>query len=95
MKQKKVIKIFAALSQETRLQIFKLLLQEGEEGLSSSVIAQILDIAPATISFHLLQLANAKLIIPVRQGKTILYHAKLKTFKKAMRFLTAEEQKHI
>ncbi|MCB7130161.1 MAG: helix-turn-helix transcriptional regulator, partial [Candidatus Brocadiales bacterium] len=52
----------SALAQESRLKVFRLLVQWGCEGLPAGVIAEQLDIPPATLSFHLKELTHAGLI---------------------------------
>ena len=59
MKQKKALNMLSALAQETRVNIYKLLIQEGKEGLAAGVIAEILQVPAATLSFHLAQMTNA------------------------------------
>jgi len=63
----------AALAQESRLQIFRLLVQQGAEGLCVSDIGEKLHIAPATLSFHLKELCQAGLITANRQSRHIYY----------------------
>lgn len=63
----------AALAQESRLQIFRLLVQQGSQGLCVSDIGEKLNIAPATLSFHLKELCQAGLITANRQSRHIYY----------------------
>lgn len=63
----------AALAQESRLQIFRLLVQKGPEGLCVSDIGDTLNIAPATLSFHLKELCQAGLISANRKSRHIYY----------------------
>lgn len=96
MKLKKAIKMLSALSQDTRLEIFRLLIKEGPEGLPAGVIAEILEVPSATLSFHLTQLSNAGLIVASKTGRSISYSAKYKSIKKLMRFvLEGSYQKRI
>ena len=78
MKPKKALKMLSALAQDTRLSIFRLLIQEGPDGLSAGMISEILQVPAATLSFHLSQLTEAGLIDPTRDGRTIMYSAKYK-----------------
>jgi ArsR family transcriptional regulator len=93
MKTKKVIKTLSALSQETRLAIFRLLIQEGPEGLSAGMIAEILQVPQATLSFHLSQMTEAGLLKSERNGRTITYTAKHKSIKRIYQFLTENSYK--
>jgi len=87
MKTKKALKILSALSQETRLAIFRLLIQEGEEGLSAGMIAEILQVPPATLSFHLSQLNDAGVLKSKKNGRVVTYSAKYKSIKKLSDYL--------
>jgi ArsR family transcriptional regulator len=93
MKSKKALKILTALSQETRLAIFRLLIQEGKEGLSAGMIAEILQVPPATLSFHLSQLSDAGVLKSEKKGRTVMYIAKNKTMKNLMAYMTENSYK--
>jgi len=88
MNQKKSIKILEALAQDTRMNIYKLLIQENKDGLSAGTIAEILEIPPATLSFHLTHMENADLLKSHRKGRSIMYSAKQKAIKNLIEFLT-------
>lgn len=88
MKQKKALKILSALAQETRVNIYKLLIQEGKEGLSAGIVAEILQVPAATLSFHLAQMTNAGLLKSHKKGRVVLYAAKQKAIKNLAAFLT-------
>lgn len=66
---------FAALSQETRLKIFKLLIEYGRTGLPAGQLSERLDIPHNTLSFHLSHLNNAGLVTSHRDGRQIIYAA--------------------
>lgn len=87
MKPKKALKMLSALSQETRLSIFRLLIQESEEGLSAGTIAEILQVPAATLSFHLSQMADSGVLKSTREGRVIMYSAKYKSIKNLNKFL--------
>ena len=93
MKQKKAVKMLSALAQETRVDVFKLLMQEGPEGLPAGVIAELLEVPGATLSFHLSQLTSAGLIKSSKDGRVIRYSAKYKVAKELLRFLTENSYK--
>ena len=69
----RAVSSLAALAQVTRLAIFRLLVQAGPEGLCAGDIASQLDLAPATLSFHLKELSNAGLLEPRQEGRFIYY----------------------
>ncbi|PWC53802.1 winged helix-turn-helix domain-containing protein [Azospirillum sp. TSO22-1] len=75
MDKKDVLSSLAALSQETRLDIFRLLVQAGPEGRSAGAIADALGVAPATLSFHLSNLTHAGLIVQRRASRSLIYTA--------------------
>lgn len=75
MDKKDVLSSLAALSQETRLDIFRLLVQAGPEGRSAGAIAEALGVAPATLSFHLSNLTQAGLIAQRRASRSLIYTA--------------------
>lgn len=75
MDAKQAVDKFAALAQETRLRIFRLLVEAGNEGLNATAIAEALTLAPATLSFHLAQLARAELVNARQESRFIFYSA--------------------
>ncbi|HEV7163912.1 MAG TPA: metalloregulator ArsR/SmtB family transcription factor [Gammaproteobacteria bacterium] len=74
MEQKNIIRALGALAHESRLAIYRLLVQAGPEGLAVGAIGEKLKLAPATLSFHLAGLRHAGLISARREGRT-LYQA--------------------
>ena len=88
MKQTKALQMLSALAQETRVNIYKLLVQEGKEGLAAGVIAEILQVPAATLSFHLTQMANAGLLKSSKKGRAVMYCAKQKAIKNLSEYLT-------
>src|SRR5260370_18392087 len=73
MESRAAIASLAALAQDARLAIFRLLVQKGPAGLCVGDIAAKFDMAPATLSFHLKELAHAGLLVPRQEGRFI-YH---------------------
>jgi len=78
----------AALAQESRLQIFRLLVRQGPEGLCVSDIGEKLHIAPATLSFHLKELCQAGLITANRQSRHIYYAPDFAVMNMLVEYLT-------
>jgi ArsR family transcriptional regulator len=70
---KQAVDKLAALAQESRLRIFRLLVEAGEEGMNATAIAEALDLAPATLSFHVAQLARAGLVNARQESRFIFY----------------------
>ena len=88
MQTKSALAALAALSQESRLAIFRLLVQTGPEGLAASKIAEHLGIAPSSLSFHLKELAHAELIVARQDGRFIIYAAHIGSMNALIGFLT-------
>ncbi len=88
METKTVISALAALAQESRLGVFRLLVRIGPEGLAASKIAEQLAIPPSSLSFHLKELTHAGLVIPKQDGRFIIYAVNFQTMNELMAFLT-------
>jgi DNA-binding transcriptional ArsR family regulator len=90
MKQNDVVKALSALAQESRLAVFRLLVKRGPDGFTPSAIAQKLDIAAPTLSFHLKELQNAGLVAVRREGRFLFYSTRFDRMKGLVGFLTDE-----
>src|SRR6202051_3199658 len=90
MKSIDVVRALSALAQESRLALFRLLVKRGPDGFTPSVIAEKLDIAAPTLSFHLKELQNAGLISARREGRFLFYSARFDRMKGLVGFLTDE-----
>ncbi len=88
MKSQDAVAALAALAQETRLAIYRLLVQAGPEGLAAGAIAERLDVSPATLSFHLKELARAGLVTPRNSARFIYYSAHFERMAALMTYLT-------
>src|ERR1041385_4745731 len=88
MDQNRAISALAALAQETRLDLFRLLVTRGPEGLPAGVIAERLGVAPSSLSFHLQQLAHAGLITQRRLGRQLIYSAEYSAMNALLAYLT-------
>lgn len=75
METKQAVQALGALAQDTRLGIFRLLVQAGPEGMAAGRIGEKLDLAPATLSFHLAGLARAGLAHSRHEGRFVIYTA--------------------
>lgn len=80
---------FSSLSQETRLRLFKLLIEYGCEGLVPGKIAKELDIPDNTLSFHLSHMTRARLIKSERNGRSITYFANNELIENLLDFIQA------
>jgi len=88
MKKLTVIAALGALAQETRLDIFRLLVQKGPEGLPAGEIGTRLGQLSPTMSFHLNQLRFAGLVSSRRESRSIIYSANFKTISDLLTYLT-------
>lgn len=75
MEKNDALAAFSALSQPTRLDVFRLLVEVGEAGLSAGEIATALDVRQNTLSANLSVLLNAGLVRNLREGRSIRYFA--------------------
>jgi len=81
--------LLAALGHESRLAIFRLLVEAGPEGINASAIGEQLGMAPATLSFHLSHLSRVGLIGGERESRFIHYSANYGTMDELIAFLTS------
>ena len=88
MYAKQAIPALAALAQETRLAIFRLLVQRGPDGLAAGDIAEKLDLPASSLSFHLAQLSHAGMIVQRRQSRSLIYSIDFAAMNGLMGFLT-------
>ncbi len=77
-----------ALAQESRLDVFRLLVQAGVEGLQPGQISERLGLPAATLSFHLTQLRHAGLVTFRREGRTLTYVAEYPAMNALLAYLT-------
>ncbi|SDA96196.1 ArsR/SmtB family transcription factor [Mesorhizobium qingshengii] len=87
MDKKDTLNALAALGQETRLDVFRLLVRAGPEGIAAGEIATRLDTVQNTMSAHLKVLAHAGLIRPERDGRIVRYVADMTGFRDLLAYL--------
>ncbi len=80
--------LLSALGHESRLAIYRLLIEAGKEGMTVGVIGEELDFAPATLSFHLAHLTRVGLIKGVRESRFIHYSAEYEKMDELLSFMT-------
>ncbi|HVG05498.1 MAG TPA: metalloregulator ArsR/SmtB family transcription factor [Burkholderiaceae bacterium] len=88
MKTIDAVRALSALSQETRLQVFRRLVQQGSAGLAAGEIAEQVGVSPATLSFHLKELSHAKLVSARQDGRFVFYAANFAEMNRLLRYLT-------
>jgi ArsR family transcriptional regulator len=88
MERSNAITALAALAQESRLDIFRLLVQAGTDGLPAGRIGERLGLPSATLSFHLSQLKQAGLVTCRRDGRSLIYAAEYAAMNGLLAYLT-------
>jgi DNA-binding transcriptional ArsR family regulator len=88
MKADAAVVLLSALAQQSRLAIFRLLVEKGPEGLPAGQIAARLKLSPATLSFHLKELSHAGLTESSQDGRFVIYSANFVAMNKLIAFLT-------
>lgn len=78
----------AALAQDNRLDVFRLLVQAGPEGMPAGEIAAALRLAPNTLTFHFDRLRMAGLVSVRREGRSMIYAAHFQTMNALLEYLT-------
>lgn len=81
---------FDALSQETRLRVFRLLVEYGADGAPAGTLSETLGIPHNTLSFHLNHMSNADLVVSRREGRSIIYSANFDFFTGLIRFMVED-----
>ena len=88
MEKHSVIAALAALAQDNRLDVFRLLVQAGPQGLAAGEVARRLKLPPNTLSFHFDRLRQAGLVAVRRESRSMIYTAQFDTMNALVDFLT-------
>ncbi|HZW24485.1 MAG TPA: metalloregulator ArsR/SmtB family transcription factor [Gallionella sp.] len=88
MKPAQVVKALAALAQPTRLAIYRLLVEQGPDGMAAGEVAAKLKAAPATLSFHFRTLSHAGLVESRQEGRFVYYSANFAAMNGMVDYLT-------
>jgi DNA-binding transcriptional ArsR family regulator len=88
MEQSEAIAALSALAQESRLDVFRLLVQAGPDGMAAGQIGERLGLPSATLSFHLTQLKQAGLVMVRRDGRSLIYTAAYAAMNALLGYLT-------
>src|SRR5215469_7498287 len=88
MKKTDAVAALAALAQDNRLDVYRLLVQAGPEGMPAGAVADALDLAPNTLTFHFDRLRAAGLVTARREGRSIIYAARFEAMNELIAFLT-------
>ncbi|WP_269585650.1 ArsR/SmtB family transcription factor [Roseibium sp. Sym1] len=87
MEKEDALNALAALGQETRLDVFRLLVKAGKEGMTAGAVSDALDVRPNTLSTHLGALSRSGLVLAERDGRSICYRANLQTMQVLVTYL--------
>jgi ArsR family transcriptional regulator len=87
MKTTDAVKALSALAQESRLEIFRLLVRKGPTGMAAGELSNHFEMPPATMSFHLKELSSAGLITSRRESRSIIYAADYSHMEQLLGFL--------
>jgi ArsR family transcriptional regulator len=88
MEKSEAVAALAALAQDNRLDVFRLLVQAGPQGMPAGGVATALDLAPNTLTFHFDRLRQAGLVTVRRDGRSMIYAARFETMNALLGFLT-------
>lgn len=88
MESTTAVEALAALAQDSRLQVYRLLVQAGPEGIAASELAERLGIPANTLSFHLKTLSHAHLVVARQEGRFIFYSANYERMNALLGFLS-------
>src|SRR5690242_21906207 len=88
METDKIIAALGALAHETRLQVYRMLVRKGAEGVPAGVIAERLGIPPSSLTFHLQQLLHAGLVTQRRLSRQLIYAADYAAMNELLAYLT-------
>jgi DNA-binding transcriptional ArsR family regulator len=88
METRLAVAALGALAQENRLDVFRLLIEAGPDGLPAGQIASRLRLAPNTLTFHFDRLRVAGLVTVRREGRSMIYSARFETMNELLGYLT-------
>ncbi|MGC4097946.1 MAG: metalloregulator ArsR/SmtB family transcription factor [Nitrospira sp.] len=90
MDNKQATIAFDALSQDTRLRVFRLLVEYGQDGTPAGTLSETLGIPHNTLSFHLAQMSHAGLVLSQREGRSIIYKVNFEFFTDLIRYMVKD-----
>src|SRR5215467_6590630 len=88
MEKSIAVAALAALAQDNRLDVFRLLVEAGPEGMPAGEVASALGVAPNTLTFHFDRLRVAGLVTVRREGRSMIYAARFETMNALIAYLT-------
>lgn len=88
METLEIVKALGAIAHESRLAVFRLLIQAGPAGLPAGKLAELTELAPSSLSFHLKELVLADMVTSKQEGRFVIYSAKYETMNTVLAYLT-------
>jgi ArsR family transcriptional regulator, arsenate/arsenite/antimonite-responsive transcriptional repressor len=88
MKKHDALSALAALAQDNRLDVFRLLVEAGRDGMPAGAVAEALKLAPNTLTFHFDRLRDAGLVTVRREGRSMIYAARYEAMNALIAYLT-------
>ena len=88
MKKRDAVAALAALAQDNRLDVFRLLVEAGRDGMPAGAVAEALKLAPNTLTFHFDRLRDAGLVTVRREGRSMIYAARYEAMNALIAYLT-------
>jgi DNA-binding transcriptional ArsR family regulator len=89
MDETTAVAALSALSQSMRLRVFRALVGAGPRGMTPGVLSATLDVPASTLSFHLKELMNAKLVTQQRDGRNLIYRPAIDEMQALLDYLSA------
>jgi DNA-binding transcriptional ArsR family regulator len=83
-----IVAALGALAQESRLAIYRMLVQAGPEGLSAGRIGEAVGLAPSSVSFHMKELLHAQMVSSRSEGRFVIYCANFDSMNAVLSYLT-------
>lgn len=87
MEVSQAVATLAALAQDSRLTVFRLLMQAGPDGMAAGKISEATGIPPPSLSFHLKELTHARMVRSRQDGRYVIYTADTAALKEVIEFL--------
>jgi ArsR family transcriptional regulator, arsenate/arsenite/antimonite-responsive transcriptional repressor len=88
MRNDRAVTVLSALAQDNRLDVFRLLVQAGPQGMPAGRVAEATGLAPNTLTFHFDRLRDAGLVTVRREGRSMIYAARYETMNDLIAYLT-------
>jgi DNA-binding transcriptional ArsR family regulator len=88
MEKTQAVSALAALAQDNRLDVYRLLVQAGPQGMPAGGVAEVLGLAPNTLSFHFDRLRQAGLVSVRREGRSMIYAARYEAMNGLIAYLS-------